>query len=299
MAGFLQSLDPVARAVDRARRRLRAAAGMERRTVRLDDGREIVRLDTEADLPALVVVHGIGASKDHWPRLAALLADRVRVVAPDLPGFGESDPGGDLSMGGQAETVAALLDALGLDRVHLAGSSMGGRVAAEIARRHPDRLRSLWLLAPAGAEGDQPSEMIEGLLAGRGIPLFARTPDEYARSVAFSMRQPPDIPRAALRVLAAESAATYDRTMAVFLQMSAEFATGPTTEDLLAGLDLPTLISWGDQDRVLHPSGAATIAAGIPDATVHRLPEVGHLPMMEAAEESAEVFRAFLRAHGM
>ncbi|WP_420456002.1 alpha/beta fold hydrolase [Rubrivirga sp.] len=299
MFGFLKSLDPVARAVDRARRRLRAKAGLERRTLRLDDGREIVYLDTGTDLPPLVAVHGIGASKDHWPRLAALVADRVRVVAPDLPGFGESDVTGDLSMVGQAQAVVAFLDALGLDRVHLAGSSMGGRVVAEVAHRHPDRLRSLWLLAPAGAEGDRPSEMIEGFFAGEGVPLFARTPAEYEASVAFTMRRPPPIPRPALRVLAAESAEAYDHTVQVFLDMSWEFAFGPSTEALLAGLDVPTLISWGELDRVLHPSGAATIAAGMPDATVRTMSGVGHLPMLEAPDETAEVFRAFLSAHGL
>ncbi len=305
MFGFLKSLDPVARAVDRARRDLRAAAGLERRALRLGDGREIVYLDTspprpgDPDRPPLVAVHGIGASKDHWPRLAALVADRVRVVALDLPGFGESSLTGDLSMVGQADAVVAFLDALGLDRVHLAGSSMGGRVVAEVAHRHPDRLRSLWLLDPAGAQGDRPSEMIEGILNGDGVPLFARTPDEYRASVAFSMSTPPAIPRPALRVLAAESAEAYDRTLNVFLQMSAELATGPTTEALLAGLDVPTLISWGTEDRVLHPSGAATIAAAMPDAAVRLMPGVGHLPMLEDPEATARDFVAFLDAHGL
>ena len=265
MFSFLRTLDPVARAVHRARRDARAAAGLARHTVRLGDGREVVYLDTEADLPPLVLLHGIGASKDHWPRLAKRLRDRVRVIAPDLPGFGESDLTGDLSMAGQGEAMVAFLDALGLDRVHLAGSSMGGRVAAEVAHRHADRLASLWLLAPAGAEGEQPSEMIEGFFAGEGVPLFARTPAEYAASVAFTMRRPPAIPKPALRVLAAESAATYDHTVQVFVDMTYEFATSATTEALLEGLDVPTLISWGEADRVLHPSGAATLAAVLPD----------------------------------
>ncbi|WP_412069220.1 alpha/beta fold hydrolase [Rubrivirga sp. IMCC43871] len=297
MRGLLRRIDPVARAVDRARRKLRDAAGAERHTTTLADGRQIVTLDTGGDLPVLVALHGIGASKDHWARLAALLRDRVRVVAPDLPGFGESDGTGDLSMAGQAETVIAFLDAIGLGRVHLAGSSMGGRIAAELAHRAPERLRSLWLLAPAGADGDRPSEMIEGLFAGEGVPLFARTPDEYAASVAFSMRRPPPIPRPALRVLAAESAAAYDRTVGVFCDMSLEMGLGLTTEELVAGLPVPLLVTWGDEDRVLHPSGATTLAAGVADATVHRLAGIGHLPMMEAPRQTAAAFAAFLDAH--
>ena len=294
MFGFLRRLDPVARAVDRTRRRLRAEAGLVRRQLTLPDGREVVALDTEADKPPLVLVHGIGASKDHWPRLARRLADRVRVVAPDLPGFGESDVAGDLSMVGQAEAVVAFLDALGLDRVHLAGSSMGGRVVAELAHRHAGRLRSLWLLDPAGAEGEAPGEMIEGLFAGEGVPLFAQTPAEYAASLAFTMTRPPDIPRPALRVLAAESAAVYDHNIDVFAAMSLEMALGPSTEDLLRDVAVPTLISWGADDRVLHPSGAATIAAAMPDATVRLMDGVGHLPMLEAPDAAARDWLAFL-----
>ena len=294
MFAFLRRLDPVARAVDRARRRLRAEAGLARRQLALPDGREVVYLDTETDKPPLVLVHGIGASKDHWPHLARRLADRVRVVAPDLPGFGESDVAGDLSMVGQGEAVVAFLDALGLDRVHLAGSSMGGRVVAELAHRHAGRLRSLWLLDPAGAQGEAPGEMIEGLFAGEGVPLFARTPEEYEASIAFTMRQPPDIPRPALRVLAAESAAVYDHNTDVFAAMSWEMAVGPTTEDLLRDVAVPTLVTWGEDDRVLHPSGAATIAAAMPDATVRLMPGVGHLPMMEAPDATARDWLAFL-----
>ncbi|WP_412061348.1 alpha/beta fold hydrolase [Rubrivirga sp. IMCC45206] len=297
MRGLLRRIDPVARAVDRARRKLRDAAGLERRAVTLSDGREVVYLDTGGDHPVLVALHGIGASKDHWARLAALVRDRVRVVAPDLPGFGESAVTGDLSMAGQAETVVAFLDALGLDRVHLAGSSMGGRIAAELAHAAPERLRSLWLLAPAGADGDQVSEMIEGLFAGDGVPLFARTADEYAASVAFSMRRPPAIPRPALRVLAAESAAAYDRTVGVFCDMSLEMGLGLTTEELVAGLAVPMLVTWGADDRVLHPSGAATLAAGVADATVDVMDGIGHLPMMEAPRPTAQAFLAFLDAH--
>ena len=170
----------------------------------------------------------------------------------------------------------------------------GDRVAAEVAHRHADRLRSLWLLAPAGAEGERPSEMIEGFFAGEGVPLFARTPAEYTASIQFTMRRPPAIPKPALRVLAAESAAAYDHTVQVFVDMTYEFATGATTEELLDGLPIPTLLTWGDADRVLHPSGADSIAAVLPDATVHLMPEVGHLPMMEDPTGTARDGLAFL-----
>ena len=300
--GLLSRLDPVARAVRKARDDMRARAGLVAKTLTLPDGREIAYLDNGTPDDArevLVALHGIGAQKDHWPRLAFRLAERVRTVAPDLPGFGESDraPDADYSMGAQAEAVVAVLDALGLGRVHLAGSSMGGRVAAEVAHRHPDRLRTLWLLAPAGAHGEGPSEMIERLQAGEGVPLFSQTAREYAESVAFTMSRPPEIPTPALRVLAAESAKGYDLNHQIFRLITDEFAAGPSTEDLLDGLDVPTLLVWGEEDRVLHPSGAQTIAARMPDATVRTMPGIGHIPMLEDPDAVARDVLAFLDAH--
>lgn len=293
MLSFLKKLDPVARAVQKNRLDLRAAAGLERREVALPDGRTIAYLDSGGAHPPLVLVHGIGANKDHWPRLARRLASRFRILALDLPGFGESSKEGDFSMTGQAEAVVAFADAVGLRRFHLAGSSMGGRIVAEVAHRHADRLLSLWLLDPAGAEGERPSEMIEGLLAGEGVPLFAQTAEEYAASVAFTMSQPPHIPKPALRVLAAESAAAYDLNHEIFGRMVEEMAAGPPTEALLDGIEVPTLITWGDEDRVLHSSGARTIAARMPNATVRIMRGIGHIPMLEDPEATARAYLAF------
>lgn len=295
MLDLLRKLDPVALAVRRARRMARRRAGMDRHEVTLPSGADVVYLDTGGAGVPLILVHGIGASKDHWPPLAAQIGGRFRILAPDLPGFGESTHDGvDTSMVGQAQTLDAFADALGLGRFHLAGSSMGGRVAAVYAAAHPDRLRSLWLLDPAGALGTELSEMIQQIEAGAPPPLFSRTADEYAEVIAFTMAEPPDWPRPALRVLAAEGAPHYDRYLALFDALADEIRDGKTTEEILAGLDVPTLVTWGGADRVLHPSGAATIAAAVTDGRAHVMPGLGHVPMLEDPEGSAAAYLAFL-----
>ena len=295
MFGWLNRLDPIARAVARNRVAMRERAGLHRRTTALPDGRRVVYLDAETDRPPLVLLHGIGASKDHWPRLAHRLEGRFRIVAPDLPGFGESDRTGPFDLPAQAEAVRAFVDELGIDRFHLAGSSMGGRVAAEVAARHPERVRTLWLLDPAGARGEALSEMIQTVQAGGDVPLFAKTGPEYAAVVAYTMETPPPVPRVALRVLGAEMRANYDLHLQIFRQMAEAFAVGPTTEALLAGVDVPTLVTWGAADRVLHPSGAHTIAAAMPDARPHVMPGVGHLPHLENPDDAADAYLAFLQ----
>ena len=297
MLDLLRTLDPVALVVRRAREAARRRAGLDRFTVRLPSGPEVVYLDSGGAGDPLVLVHGIGASKDHWPALAERIGGRLRIVAPDLPGYGESTHDADTSLTGLAEAVRELAETLGLGRFHLAGSSMGGRVAAELAAAHPEAVRTLWLLDPAGARGEALSEMIERTEAGEPPPLFSRTADEYIDVLAFTMSEPPVIPRPALRVLAAEGAAHYDRYRRLYDALAGELRDGKTTEDLLRGLPVPTLVTWGGADRVLHPSGAATIAAALPDATVHVLPGVGHVPMLEAPEETAAAYLAFLDAH--
>lgn len=293
MFAWLKRFDPIARAVEKNRTALRGHAGLHRRTRALPDGRTVVYLDTETDRAPLLLLHGIGASKDHWPRLARRLNDQFRLVAPDLPGFGESDKTGDLSLAAQAGAMLAFADGLGIDHVHLAGSSMGGRIAAEMAARQPGRVRTLWLLNPAGAEGERLSEMIESVQAGGEVPLFSRTPEEYAATLAYAMEQPPDVPKVALRVLAAETAQNYDLHLHIFREISEELAAGPSTEKLLTGVEVPTLVTWGSKDRVLHPSGAGTIAAAMPKATAYVMDGVGHLPHLEDPNAAASAYLAF------
>ena len=100
----------------------------------------------------LILVHGFGADKDHFTRLAGYLTPHVRVFVPDLLGFGESPRPADASYApaDQAERVRAFARALGLQRVHLGGNSMGGFIVTDYALAHPDEVASLWLLAPAG-----------------------------------------------------------------------------------------------------------------------------------------------------
>jgi pimeloyl-ACP methyl ester carboxylesterase len=158
-------------------------------------------------------------------------------------------------------------------------------------------VRTLWLLDPAGAEGERPSEMIESLYSGAEVPLFSRTPEEYQAATDFVMSRPPKLPSFAVRALAAESAAAYDLNLRIFRQMSAELAAGPSTEELLRGVEIPTLVTWGEEDRVLHPSGATTITDAMPNASVHLMAGVGHLPLLEDPDTTAAAYFEFLGGH--
>ena len=100
----------------------------------------------------LVLLHGFNADADHFNRVARHLTGHFRILAPDLPGFGEtlSSASNDYRIEAQAETVVEWMDGVGIQRCYLGGSSMGGFIACAIAARYPDRIRALWLLAPGG-----------------------------------------------------------------------------------------------------------------------------------------------------
>ena len=137
----------VALALRRARRRAR----LVRRTIRLDSGETYVYLDGGTG-PTLLLLHGFGATKDNFTRVAALLTGTYRVVVPDHLGFGESDKPehADYSPVAQARRLRAFVQALGLGAVDLGGNSMGGHIAMTYAALYPDAVRSLWLIDAGG-----------------------------------------------------------------------------------------------------------------------------------------------------
>lgn len=269
-------------------------AGLEvkRTTV---DGLEIVYLEGGAGEP-VVLLHGFGGDKDNWTRVAASLTGDYRVIAPDLPGFGESGrpENGNYGIWTQAERVRAFADTLGLERFHLGGNSMGGAIAGAYAGVYPDRLASLWLLAPAGVAGAEPSELFERIEASGENPMLPGTIDEFDAMFDWVFADQPFIPAPVKHVLARRAVERHDHHRRIFEQLQVELEGGFALEEIVTGIDVPVLVVWGENDRLLHVSGARVLAEADPDEVqVERMPGVGHMPMVERPKESAAAFRAF------
>lgn len=274
----------------------RHLAGLEEKSVTID-GLEIAYLEGGAGEP-LILLHGFGADKDNWVRVGRGLTGDYRIIAPDLPGFGESGrPGnGDYGVRTQAERVNAFADALSLERFHIGGNSMGGAIAGAYAGAHPDRLLSLWLLAPAGVAAAEPSELIEQIQEGGDNPLLPATIDEYHTLLDWVFVDQPFIPGPVKYVLATKAVERHEHYRRIFGQLRTELEGGFALEEIVAGIDVPVLVTWGEDDRLLHVSGARVLAEADPDdVQVERMPGVGHIPMMERPKESAAAFRAFAR----
>lgn len=131
----------------------RSQSKLEERTLKIP-GFEIAYLEGGSGEP-LVLVHGIGADKDNFTRAARWLTPHYRVIAIDLPGFGQSSKPeqADYGIPAQVERLDEIMQALKLPRAHFGGSSMGGWIIASYAAKYPDKAASLWLLGAAGTDG--------------------------------------------------------------------------------------------------------------------------------------------------
>jgi pimeloyl-ACP methyl ester carboxylesterase len=256
-------------------------------------GHEIHYLAGGAGEP-VVLLHGLFAEKDHWVDFARPLTGHYRVIAPDLPGFGESGRHADQSYGYAAQVVrlGQLLDALGLEQVHLAGSSMGGTIAVLFALQHPERVASVALIgSPHGIRSPQASEMDRRIDAGQA-PLVARTPEQFEDMLSLVFAQRPFLPWPVLQASRASAMAQADSDQRVW---NGQLADRYLLDARIAELRARTFVLWGEADQVFHVSGAQALRSRLPAADVQLLPGIGHLPMMEAPRASALAYDRFLR----
>jgi pimeloyl-ACP methyl ester carboxylesterase len=232
----------------------------------------------------LVFLHGAGDLGAWTPALDAL-AGHFTVIRPDHPGFNASGDDDSIdSVHDLAFRYLDLLDALGLGRVILAGSSLGGWLAADLATIEPQRVSRLILIAPAGLRPDQPAPDMFGLSATEMADLL------YHGAQA----------RAAAREQAGKLATDtglftrYLRNRAATAHLGWNpYLHDPKLPQRLHRITAPVLILWGAHDRLLPPSGARRWAGLLPDATVELIDGAGHLPLAEAPGPSLAAVLAF------
>ncbi len=241
----------------------------------------------------LVLVHGFGGDKDNFTRIARFLTGRFRVVIPDLPGFGEAtrDPAARYHIDAQVERLHAFVTGLGLGRVHLGGSSMGGFIAAEYAATYPEEVRSLWLLDAAGASVARDTDLIRRYLSSGELPLLVRSPDEYPALVRAVMYRAPLLPRSLRLALGRRAAADYALHSRIFREIGLE---SPPLDERYASIAAPTLIVWGREDRILNPAAAGIMQDRLRRSRAIMMEATGHLPMIERPAATARDFLDFI-----
>lgn len=251
--------------------------------------------------PPVLAIHGLGATKGSFVATVAALSDRFRVIALDLPGFGDSDKpiGAAYDPPFLARACTGLLDALELDRVHLIGNSLGGRVALEVALRHPGRIDRLALLAPSlawrrarpwaplvrltrpelGLVQLAPRAIVDGivrlLIPGANDGWVAAGVDEFLRSYLTPSGR----------------AAFYAAARHIYLD-EPHGADGFWPR--LATLEPEALFIWGRRDRLVPIGFKRHVADALPRAR-HLELDCGHVPQIERASDTHWAIAAFFR----
>jgi 4,5:9,10-diseco-3-hydroxy-5,9,17-trioxoandrosta-1(10),2-diene-4-oate hydrolase len=260
--------------------------------------------DLGGGLP-LVMLHGGGPGASSWSNFGPALprfGERLRTILVDQPGFGASDK--PAVQGNyyrfSAEYVVALLDELGLDRVHLLGNSLGGGTAMRLALSHPDRVGRLVLMGPGGLSLNlfhaDPTEGVQRLMD------FAADPTrEKLRAFISTMVVNQGLVTDGL-VEERFADATAPGAQEAMRSMGMSFWNPETAEDGMLWreahrLRKHTLLTWGREDRVNPLDGAIAALKLIPKAQLHVFPHCGHWAQIEAADEFCEITTAFLARH--
>lgn len=274
-------------------------AGLGKRHAQIDGERFVWLEGGNPTGTPVVLLHGFGASKENWLALLPFLGRRHRLYIPDLPGWGESHfrHGKAYGIDHQVERLAHWLNTHVPTHtpggVHLVGSSMGGAIAGFLAARHPELIRTLTLMNAAGVRGARLSEFETELMQGRNSLVARSTADVFRMLTVVIERNRHLLATTLAPIMSAEIVSRQHVNTHMFHQL-----LGHAPQESLPGMTAvraPTLVLWGEQDRVLDVSCADTYQQLIPHAQVKRLRGVGHLPMVEVPAVTARCLRRFWR----
>jgi pimeloyl-ACP methyl ester carboxylesterase len=260
----------------------------------IDGMRLHVRDSGPRDAPALILLHGFGGSVHTWEAWAQGLQSSHRVIRYDQPGAGLSAPDrlGQYTDERGMQVLAALMDQLGLQQASLVGHSMGGRLAWRMAAEQPQRVHKLVLVAPDGFASpgfDYGKAPDVGWLTGLLRWVLPRP--VLRASLAPAYADPASMSDAlverthALMLAPGNRQALLDRMRQLVLQPPAPF---------LARIQAPTLLLWGERDKMIPVANAADYQRAMPQAQLVQLPGVGHLPQEEGGAAGLAAVAAFL-----
>jgi pimeloyl-ACP methyl ester carboxylesterase len=247
--------------------------------------------------PALLLLHGLGASTFSFRRLIPLLAPHLRAIALDLKGFGYSERprDGDYSLSAHARTIRDFMDVMGIEKASVLGHSMGGAVAMHLAAAYPERIERLILVSSATQ-----SEVSRAVRGARFLRLFLPL-------VAMLTLQNRWFRRLSLSSAVVDPSYLTEDVMEGYIrptrirghlrslgELMVDRAKDPRIDP--SAIHQPTLIIWGGGDRWLPPSNGRRLQQQIPGARMVVVEKAGHLVPEEQPEETANAIIDFLRS---
>ena len=254
----------------------------------------------EGSGPPLLLLHGTASSLHTWDGWVAELRDRFRLLRLDLPGFGLTgpEPHHDYSPERRVEVLAALLDHLGVERCSVAGNSLGGYLAWQLAARRPERVDRLVLVDAAGYPEHRATGMtvmdlgripVLSSVLGKLTPRFLIAAG-VREAYGDPSRATPEIIDRYYRLLLREG-----NRQALLAGLNSE---RPAELDAIRSISRPTLVMWGREDRLIAVELAERFHQDLPDSELIVYPGIGHVPMEEIPRRSAQDAEAFLLRPG-
>ncbi len=257
--------------------------------------------------PPVVLIHGMLNSSRHWREVALRLAERHRVIAPDLIGHGDSaTPRGDYSLGAHAAAIRDLLVSLDVHRATFVGHSLGGGVAMQFFWQFPERVERLALVSAAASAARSARRCAPRRCPGINGLLWAAA---HPRSLAASARSPARSRRRGRREAAVQTRAivralrplerpggrkAFLETLRAVIDIRGQRVSANDRLYLLG--PVPTLVAWGDRDRTIPAEHGRAAAAAIPNARFELIEGAAHFPHLERPEALADCLARFIAA---
>lgn len=274
------------------------------RFIELPNGQSVhVRDEGPRDAPAILLIHGSNASLHTWQGWVDALKKDYRVVRYDQPGHGltGAQVKGDYSTEAFRDTGAEVMNALGIDRYVVAGNSMGGWVAWNIALTYPKRIAGLVLVDSSGAPEAKPT----------AIPIGFRLAQSAAVRPILKIFTPRVIIKQSLEQSVGDPAKITPEMVDLYWKLlrhpgnreatvaRGDFPRQPANALEFAGLTMPSLILWGKKDTLIPLANATWFARQLPNETVVVYDDLGHIPMEEDPVRTVADFRAWLDKTGL
>jgi len=265
-------------------------------------GRDIFVVEV-GEGPPLLMLHGGGpgaTGMSNFSRNIPTLADRFRVIAPDMPGYGRSSKGLDRKdpFGELARAMLGLMDELGLDKAHVLGNSLGGACGLRMALEAPDHVDRLVLLGPGGIDTSRrpPTEGLQHLLdyySGEG-PTREKFESFLRKDLVFDGAALPDALIATRYTASIDPEVVANPPLVRPKDLSDARALDLTLDPRLSGLQTPTLVLWGVEDRVNPASGGRSLQERMPNCDLYLFSRTGHWVQWERAAQFNAATIAFL-----
>jgi len=256
--------------------------------------------------PLVLLIHGMAGSATTWKQVMPALSERFTVLAPDLFGHGESDKTkGDYSLGAMASVLRDLVVALGYKRATVVGQSYGGGIAMQLAYQYPERCERL-VLVNAGGLGTEVNRILrlltlpgsEAVLLLACAPPVRRVAEAIGRVALRKKLESatviPELWRSYSSLGDVEARRAFLRTLRAVIDPRGQSVSANDKLYLAAGM--PTLIIWGEDDRVIPVEHAYAAHAVIPGSWLEIIEGVGHYPHCEAPDRFVTALTEFIES---